>query len=377
VIRRGFPAFLAVAAGLVAGGAAAQLPAENSFTIDLFVFSQEDDLGQPYKAEGMGYQGTRLTAVLRVTEATALEMNAGVSYIQNDPAASPPPAIHDLRITSASADIVALDASSEMSYRPPGAPWTLACAATYHHQDAFVAPGADASFAWDMNGGDTILAGSWGLRVAFPKLRYWDGRFLGRDRLASNNSSLGIVQTLSPSLVLSLTVQYTHQIGYLADAYNYVVIYVDGTPARLTDERLPDHRDRFQGNVRLRFSPAGGIALGLDGSLYADDWGLHHAAAEPNAAFPIAGGVDGRVWYRLSSQEETRFFRRTPAAESAYQTQDSDLASFTMSSGGTTIRIPLRSGPGTRWESKVSVFGFHRSDEVYAAGGNLGISAAW
>ena len=351
--------------------------AQKEITFDVFAFSQEDDVGQPFKSEGMGYQGGRATVVLPLTPSATLRLSTTLSHIQNDVAAELPATVLNSRITSASADIIALDASATLTIRSPGSAWIVTPGAYYHHQDAFVAVGPDITVAREVNGGDTILHGTWGLRLGYPKLSFWNQVRLGRDQLTSINMTVGVTQTLSPSWVVDLGAQFTYQRGFLTDPYNYVVIYDQGNPMELTSESLPRHRNRLQLNTRLRYSPVLGIGFGLDNSFYVDDWGIRHLSAEPNAAFPLLGGMSSRIWYRLSLQHETDYFYETPAFEHTYQTQDTDLGSFTMHTGGTTLRIPLGKGSGTQWEPRITVFGFYRDDKIYAIGGNLGITVRW
>lgn len=361
--------------------AAAQVPSTNEITFDVFVFSQEDDVGHPLKAEGMSYQGGRATSTLRLDGTYTLGLSAGVSHIQNEPAAELPATVANARITSASREIIALDASASLTIRKPGAAWTFVPGVTYHHQDAYVAIGPDLTVMRELGGGDTILRAAWRLRFGFPKLVFWDGAREGRDRLVSHTVLLGLTQTLSPSWLLNVALQYTRQDGFQSDPYNYVVLYSDGDPVELTRESLPEDRNRVQLSARLRYSPVAGFAMGIDNSYYLDDWGIRHLAFEPNAAFPLSGDIDGRVWYRVSFQDDTKYFHRMPSIVHSYQTQDSDLDSFTMQTGGLTVAVPVGAAPaageGPRWESRGTIFGFYRDDRVYALGANVGIGARW
>lgn len=372
-----------VSAALVAGplspGTIARAEGDGRVSLDLYVFSQSDDGGDPYKAEGMNYGGARVGTQVRLSDEAALHANATVALLINDDVLPPPPTVTGLTATSASSKVVTLDAGAAVEIKPTGSGWTISPGAYYHHQYGFIGGGVDLDASRELLDGNTVLAFSYSFRLAFPKRRMWNGAYFGFDHVTTSNLLVGVTQILSPSVLVGLSGQYTRQDGLLSEPYNFLVLFDRaGDPRQLVDESLPRVRNRGQLNARLRYTPALGTSLGLDASFYADDWAILHGAFEPSVEVMVPWDIRLRVWCRLSIQRQTEYFLTTPLDVPVYGTQDSDLGSFVMLSPGLLVTFPLYAAPGELgWEMQVSGYGFWRDDDVFAVGSNLGVAALW
>ena len=109
---------------------------------------------------------------------------------------------------------------------------------------------------------------------------------------------------------------------------------------------------------------------------YADDWDIEVWSVEPSFQTTL-GRWSVRVWYRYADQSETKYFRRRPTTQNEFQTQDSDLGSFTLQAPGMTLYRPLG-----RWGEKdsalrFSVWGFDRDDGIDGLGAKIGVVLTW
>ena len=365
--------------------------AENEAALDLYIFSQQDGGGQPYRAEGMVYGGLRLSLRYAFDPEFQLTLSAAGSLIENDPVAPLPSTIDQALTTQASSAIITLDAQILASWRPHASPLTLSFGPYYHHQRRFVSLGGDLRGELSLADGDTILGLGYSLRVAITKPRRWDDVIMEYDNLVSHSAVFAWTQTLSPSWILTLGGQATVQRGDMTDNFNYVVLYdpVTDLPTELGFERMPRQRDRGQLDARVRFSPLVGLALGLDTSIYLDTWKVLHGALEPSVEIPLTHDIRLRLWYRFSAQTRARYVVHHATAPDADpdpttagielatdMTQDADLDAFAMHSPGFLLRFPI-GGESLRWIGRLTGFAFFRSDGVSALGANLGLSAEW
>ncbi len=361
---------------MIASVAGAQAPIERAATFDVFAFSQDDDPGQRLKAEGFVYGGARASLTLPTGAGRALRANASLGWIDNDPPETLPATIGAVNVTSASAELLTLDAGLALDVDSADGRWTVSPGLFYHHQYGYIVGGIDLDVVHRPNGGDTSLSASWRVRVAFPKLQYWDFTTRGRSHRASSNLVLGWAQTISPRAVTNVSLQLTREIGLLSDPYNYVVRFEDGIPVDIEDERLPRRRDRVQLNARVRLSLSRSTFVGLDASTYTDSWDLGHVAVEPSVSARL-GRVVLRGWVRHSDQSGARYVDSTAERPAAYRTQDSDLGSFRTNGGGISVDVAI----GNRWTRpprvKLSAFGLDRTDGLRVAGGSLGMEVPW
>lgn len=348
-------------------------------SLDLTIFTQGDEGGDPHKAEGLDYHGVRLGARVRVSDEVTLRASAVGALLVNDDPKPAPPTVSGVTITSASTNTLTLDASAGADIRPDGSGATLSAGAFYHHQYGFIVFGLDFGYSQEVAGGDTVLGTTFGVRAAWPKKRMWDGDFYGWSRQVTYNLMAGVTQNLSPSVVVGLSAQLTRQHGYLADPLNYVVLFDEaGAPRALVDEELPGERTRGQVNARLRVTPSLGTSFGLDLSFYGDDWGILHGAAEPSFEVLLPLDVRLRLWTRVAVQRASRHFVEAPEQAPQYVTQDSDLGSFVSVEPGVLTIIPLGASPEElSWDTRIAVFGFYRTDALFAVGSTAGVSASW
>lgn len=229
-----------VAAVLFTGPAAADVGSGGSASLDLTMFSQGDEGGQPEKAEGLDYYGTRVAARVRVSDEVELHAAATVALLVNDDVLPPPRTVRGATVTSASTTTVTLDATTGVVVRPGGTSAALSVGLYYHHQFGYIAGGIDLGASQELFGGDTVVDAAFSVRAAWPKRRMWDGDYFGWSRQTTYNVSLGVTQNLSPSVVLGLGGQLTRQVGFLSEPFNFVVLDdLTGTPRAMVDEVTP------------------------------------------------------------------------------------------------------------------------------------------
>ncbi|MFT7621319.1 MAG: hypothetical protein ACI9WU_000480 [Myxococcota bacterium] len=358
---------------------AAAVPPEPglSVALDLYAFSQSDQGGDLYRAEGFDYLASSVAIEAQLGDDLRLSAVGTVGYIDNEPSAELPESIENRALlTSASQEIITLDAAVSLRIAPPGRWWSITPGIYYHHQHGYVVFGADLGFGARLAGGDTQLTTHYSGRLVRPIEALWSGGFAERDLLITHNLLVSWTQTLSPEWLMVLSGQYTRQDGVLHSSLQYVATFDDsGVAVSLIDEVLPRERNRGQLNVRARYSPSPGWAVGLDLSGYLDDWDIEHAAIQPSLVVPL-GPLSWRLWYQLAIQDGTSHFRERPSADDATRTADSDLRDFVMHSPGTTLTIGL-GGTEPAWSLRLSGYGFIRDDQVRGGGGKAGVGASW
>jgi hypothetical protein len=353
-------------------------PAAHRLALDLFVFTQGDGGGNPLVAEGFDYQSIGLDVRFPMGGRRVVQGTANFAYLQNDPLQPLPGTIGNADVTSASADFVTLDTSLKLELPSSDGGWLLVPGLFYHHQWGYLAGGLDLDVRRVLAGGDTVLRVSYAGRFARLNQDNWDGEPWQFDQRISNNFLVSFTQTLSPAVIADVSLQYTLQQGLLHSTLRYVALYdAGGAPVLLVDELLPRARERWQLNLRGRWSPRRGRSFGLDLSGYRDDWGVEEATVEPSFETPLPHGLRGRLWYRVAVQRGSRFFVERPTEVLPYMTQDSSLGSFALQSAGVVVLVPLGARGAVRWVLRAAALGFLRSDHVGGAGGSVGASAEW
>lgn len=347
--------------------------------VDLFVFGQGDEGGNPHQAESFVYTGLRGAGRYAIDERWSFKVNATVALISHDEAQPVPPSVENVTVTSASPTLVTLDALVGADVKL-GEVTTLGAAAFYHHQYGFFVWGGDLTGSFELAGGDTLISWGYNFRGALNVLRFWDGTEGGEDWRLTHRALAQWTQTLSPSVRVALGLQFVKQEGWLGDVRQFVT-FLDGVgqPKLYEHERLPRSRTRGQVNLRVRWTPSLGLGFGLDLSGYVDDWGLKHVATEPSVELPL-GRLRLKLWYRLALQEGTDYYvaRAFAYPENGFLTMDSDLADLVIHSPGLLLRVPLTApGESSSWVLRLSAYGFYRDDGIFAAGGHAGAETAW
>ncbi|MCA8912901.1 MAG: DUF3570 domain-containing protein [Planctomycetes bacterium] len=420
VVASGASVRLAAVAVLCAVACAACLHAQesdNSADLDLFVYSQQDDGGNPIQNERMLYYGARAAVKLKVNKVLTIRPSVTVSILDTGGKAHVPDTITNATITSASqgtssragggTTYVPVTTSMGFDIKPPGSDWTLSPSAFFSYQDNYISRGLDFSASVELFNGNFIPSISYGFRwdslssksLGFAGVFGAEGEGgeggeeddggggtpsdepLPGSRLETRftqNLQLGFTQILSPMWRLNASFQYTRQDGFLGAPGAVVALYDDRTPVLFANEKLPSYRDRFQFNTRVRFAPALGWGLGMDHSFYADDWGIYNFAVEPSVEGPFYPDIARwRVWYRYSYQHGTRFKRGHPQHEYRYQTDDPDLGTFSTQGGGALFLFDLATWGKVHWKLRVTGYGVTRSDGIWGFGGLIGTEFDW
>ncbi|MEM1022803.1 MAG: DUF3570 domain-containing protein [Myxococcota bacterium] len=379
-----------------------QGPRKNKIALDVYAFGQGDPgdgtAGNQFRSESFQYGGIGLDIDLASGEHAQIRLNGVLSYIEND-FENPLPA--GSTVASATPNVITLDSSITVSLNPGGGPWTWSPGFFYHHQDGFVSVGPNFDVVRELAHGNASVFANTSFRFSWPWWANFDNQPSDRPEQYTATAMLGWSQFWSKSWLTTMSIQAARQWGRL---YN-TLQYVGGMEEQLSDprlapdvqlvqERLPDDRSRLQANLRVRYSPNVGIGLGADFSGYIDDWSIQHFSLQPQAQFSLfqKGEASIRLWYRFSWQDGTRFFidgqeaaelfrrvdvQRARLPEGVFATQDSDLATFTTHSPGIQLRFPVRTAARLAWAVRASVYGFARSDGLFAGGANTGVETAW
>jgi hypothetical protein len=400
-------------------------PADNSGGLDLYIFSQQDDGGNPYQNERLLYYGARASAKLKVNDVLTIRPTIGVAQIEAGGEPDTPSTITNATVTSASQQggasggatkYTPITTSMGFDIKPRGTDWTLSPGLFFSYQDNYVSRGLDFSASVELFNGNLIPSVSYGLRydsLTTDTIGFWgifgianenggeggegeeedeeeeeeEGEedeegartsMLGMKTRVTHNLQIGFTQIISPEWRLNTSVQYTRQDGYLG-APNAVVTLFDGdTPVLLSDERLPNYRNRFQFNLRIKYSPWLGFSFGMDHSAYFDDWGVMNFAAEPSVeGYFVQDVARWRLWYRFSWQDGTRFMRDHPQKKFRFQTDDPDLGTFTTQSGGALFYFDVAQWGSVHWIIRVSGYAVSRSDGIWGIGALLGTEFTW
>lgn len=387
----------------------------NVIDLDVYAFGQTDDVaGNVFRDEAFQYGAVSIQTRFGVGEHTAVVFNGVLAYIENS-FDNPLPPFWDAAVTSATPNILTLDSSIGYEIRPRGGPWTVTPGFFYHHQDGFVSVGPNLDLSTEVAGGDATVFTNFNFRISFPWWAHFDGTENDRPEQYTTSLVLGWMQNWSSSVRTVFSLQMARQDGRLHNTLQYVTaldpdVVFNGNPLTapietLIMDNLPTSRNRIQGNIRTRYSPVLGLALGADLSGYVDDWGIEQVAIQPVIEFPI-GSVRVHTWYRFQAQDGTRFFmapeevftRVDPAdleearfigqqggqdrfttrfAEGTYGTQDSDLATLQTHSPGLLLNIPVAASGRVAWTARVSGYGWVRTDGLFLGGANVGVASAW
>lgn len=372
---------------------------ENTASLDLYIFNQNDNGGgNPFINEEFFYYGGRIDAKLKVSKVVSLRPVFFGSQIQPGSEITPPASIINRDVvtnaTTTSASATNLGGSFVADIRPANWDWTLSPGAYFSYQPTYVSRGLDFTLQGDLFGGDFSPWFAYGFRFdavtggnlaisgifnyGLPSERDSDGRDNRLHSRLSHNFVAGFTQTLSPQWRVNASLQYTLQTGYLSTPNAKVALYTGNTPVLFADEKLPIVRNRFQINFRARYSPLLHWSVGADHSAYFDDWGIMNLAFQPAAEGPFVADVaHWRAWYRLGYQQGTRYQRDKPQQEHRYQTDDSDLGTFSSNGGGVLLFFYLPRDDGMRWAIRVSGYMFARNDGIWGAGAMLGTGVDW
>lgn len=389
---------LALLTGVAAGALRAQ-EKDNSVGFDIFLFNQEDDGGNEIFNEAFAYVGVRASGRVKISNVLSLRPTATISTIETGRAVAAPSTVTNAtskitNATTASASATNVSLAGVADITPEESDWTFTPGAYFAYQPTYVSRGLDFSAKVELFKGNFAPYFSYGLRwdsLTGGNLRVagiFGGRLRGTDiddgfdrklhNRVSHNFQLGFTQNLSPEWRLNSSLQYTRQDGYLATPNEQVTLYSGNTPVLFSDERLPNSRNRFQLNLRLRYSPLLGFAMGMDHSAYMDDWSISNFAIEPNVEGNF-GLLEARwhLWYRFAYQDGTRFQRKKPRQAYKFQTDDPDLGTFRSHNGGVLFNFEMPDTGDMQWLLTVSANGMYRTDQIWGYGFLIGSEFGW
>lgn len=361
----------------------------NRASVDLYYFGQRDPGsgavgtegvpvrgGNPLRAEGFDYGAASIDFRVALTDDVAFIGNAGAGWIQDEGVHPIPSTVRDAEVLSASPSLLILDSSAAVEIQ--AGDWTITPGLFYHHQKSYFVGGPNLDVRRALAGGDASLFANLQFRINYNGQRGWYGFGRDADYQTTTSVLVGWTQVWAPGWLTTVSGRYVGQTGLLHSNFNYIALYdLDGRVTSLFDENLPRVRHRGQVNLRARYSWSPGWSVGLDTSGYLDTWSIVHGSVEPSFELPLGTQARLRFWYRLSVQRGTRFLIPRPVELVGFYTQDSDLGTFQSHSPGALVSFPVGDLGGLAWEARLAIFGFYRSDEVFAGGGQGGMVTTW
>lgn len=354
-----------------------QLPGEGKVSLDLFVFSQNDDGANPVRDENLGYRSLRIASSYRTSRELGIHGSIAVAEIdgggfEEDQLQTVVNALSTRSSEDEDDRPLTVDFGAELT--PPGSIVTYRSSLHYFYQDSFESRGFDAGASAQLNEGNTVPSINFSFRWERKELLWWNDMNQGWDSRRAFGATLGLTQIVTDRFVLTGSAQYSLQQGFLHESRNPVALYTGNDPTVFTDERLPRRRERYQVNLRGRYALSRAWALGLDTSYYEDSWEVSHYALEPSAAWQATDWLNLRAYFRYSDQDGTKYFRERPTQEVEFQTQDSDLGSFSSFGGGLALKLNHDDGPlGMDWRYKITAFGHQRDDDLSGIGLLVGV----
>jgi hypothetical protein len=189
--------------------------------------------------------------------------------------------------------------------------------------------------AWDLNEKQTTL--SLGLNYSDDSIGAVTRPDLHRNKSAYN-IQVGITQVLSKDSLITSTLGYTRNSGFLSNPYKRVFIEDLGA---FFEER-PGNRNAWVWDTRyIQHIATWDAALHLDYRLFADDWGVHGHTLEATWHQPLGHNWQAIPRVRYYSQGGADFYRpffTQAEAASGEFSSDHRLAGFGAISGGVGIR---------------------------------------
>ncbi len=157
------------------------------------------------------------------------------------------------------------------------------------------------------------------------QIKLFNGEEPGYDVRQTITAELGLTQVLTPKTVANLTVNHTHQLGFLSTTFNSV--FVDGVEFT---ETAPDSRRRNSVTIRGKQALSDINAIELGYRFYNDQWKINSHT------------IDARyfqyVWqrrfllepnYRLYTQTAAFFYQPVFTELPELRTSDPDIGDFT------------------------------------------------
>jgi hypothetical protein len=333
----------ALAAGVVALGAASSAAADDGFVAKTQVYVDSDHT-------------TVVSPLVAATKDAWRGGTVGVSCVADV-------------VSSASIDVVS-NATTHMSdFRSEATgsvtqrlrDTTLSAAYIFSTENDYTSHNASVGVAQNLWRNNSTLA----LDAAFSYDtvgRNGDAAF--RRTLVTAGLDASWTQTLSRRAVAQLGYSFVYDDGYQASPYRFVPVpALDGGDTSFkVPEAMPQLRARHAVVAKLNGYLGRGSVLQGDARYYFDDWGIQSATAELRYLLTLRS-ITVRLRERFYYQSKADFFRTHYAAVQDYMTTDRELSTFWSNLAGVKVAWsrPWRARR-VEVEAKSDVFYFHYLD---------------
>jgi hypothetical protein len=161
--------------------------------------------------------------------------------------------------------------------------------------------------------------------------------------LTTIDGSLSYTQVLDPMMLMQLTYELAHNIGYQSSPYRFVGVGGSGfgcVGARLClPERVPTQRTRHALAVLIRRALSDSISIGLTYRYYFDDWSLGSHTLLGELGWNLAEHTLLALRYRFYTQGAVAFYQRAYDQLQAdqWRTRDRELSKLTYHRAGAEL----------------------------------------
>ena len=189
--------------------------------------------------------------------------------------------------------------------------------------------------------------------------------------LTTLDGSLSYLQVIDPKMLLQLTYELAHNIGYQSSPYRFVGVGGTGFgclgASLCLPERVPTKRTRHALALLLRRALSDSISLGLTYRYYFDDWSLGSHTLLAELGWNVGEHTLLSLRYRFYTQGAVDFYQRVyrEIEPDQWRTRDRELSKLNYQRAGLDLEHGLFLGDGgARLSGSLSVAGnlYHYAD---------------
>jgi hypothetical protein len=191
--------------------------------------------------------------------------------------------------------------------------------------------------------------------------------------LTTLDGSLSYTQVLDPMMLLQLTYEVAHNIGYQSSPYRYVGVGGTGFGCRgasfCLPERVPSQRTRHALALLIRRALSDSFSVGLTYRYYFDDWSLGSHTVLGELGWNLTDSTLLALRYRFYTQGSVEFYQRiyNKIDTDQFRTRDRELSKLTYHRAGLELEHDFPVGEGAaRLASTLALSGnlYHYADFV-------------
>jgi hypothetical protein len=181
--------------------------------------------------------------------------------------------------------------------------------------------------------------------------------------LTTLDGSLSYTQVLDPMMLMQLTYELAHNIGFQASPYRFVGVGGTGFgcvgASLCLPERVPTQRTRHALALLVRRALSDSLSVGLTYRYYFDDWSLGSHTLLGELGWNLGEHTLFSVRYRFYTQGAVDFYQRVYATieTDQWRTRDRELSKLTYHRAGAELEHVFIIGDDTTLASTLAVSG--------------------